>query len=465
MARTYGGVSYFAKVLGVLIVGHFLITLFGNVYSEEGVGYEKGTRSRFVAVLKLQWLMFFLSWIIYRQLMAFFDQPFSLFCTHLKPTSAVVGLWKNRASKALLVFFVLSHLTYLLYYYDGPIQTVLFEVCSICLGIWTHLVFFCFGFFVLNSAVVLFSRYDISQKVFVLLRKNVVIREILWDFQLQAVLALSISVVISMICFFASDHMFIRTAELPIVNLPQKAEGLRIAVLSDLHTGGAVRRDQIAHVVDVTNEMNVDAVFIVGDMTDGTIEQLESKVEPLRHLKSRLGTFMVTGNHDYYFDDAMAWIRLFKSYGIKVLTNSKADLEGICLIGLNDISSGKSGIPNHEMDLFSVINECDTMKPIIVLAHNPASVKHISENNHNFSIDLIISGHTHSGQLFVMLPFVYKMLPYVHGLYHVPIHYAVRGSAILLVSAGTLYQGPPMKMPLYSNIWEVTLHKQRFYDD
>ncbi|KAK0425352.1 hypothetical protein QR680_009155 [Steinernema hermaphroditum] len=287
------------------------------------------------------------------------------------------------------------------------------------------------------------------------------IRLLLWNRQFQAVFSLIVSVCISLVCFMSADYIYVRTAELPISNLSPKAEGLRIAVLSDLHAGGAVHRDQIAHVVDRTNDMNADAVFIVGDMTDGTIEHLESRIEPLRHLRSRLGTFMVTGNHDYYFDDALAWIRLFKSYGIKVLTNSKADLEGICLVGLNDISSGTSGIPSHEMNISSVILECEASKSVIVLSHNPASAKHISESNLSYNgVDLIISGHTHSGQFYVMLPFIYFVLPYVHGLYTVPMKF-VSHNTILLVTAGTLYQGPPMKMPFYSNIWQVTLMAKR----
>ncbi|KAK0425353.1 hypothetical protein QR680_009155 [Steinernema hermaphroditum] len=461
MPRMGCGFLCFLKAAILYVVGHFAISHFGEHFVNKRSGYEKGTCRRFIAILNLQWAMIFCSLVIYRQLMAFFDSPFTLICTYLKPTSLTVEIYRRRVANVLLLFFLLSHLTYFLYYFDGLIQWLLFEISSICLGVWAHLMFFCFGFFALNCVLPFLKGVDCFSNLLEKLARISFIRLLLWNRQFQAVFSLIVSVCISLVCFMSADYIYVRTAELPISNLSPKAEGLRIAVLSDLHAGGAVHRDQIAHVVDRTNDMNADAVFIVGDMTDGTIEHLESRIEPLRHLRSRLGTFMVTGNHDYYFDDALAWIRLFKSYGIKVLTNSKADLEGICLVGLNDISSGTSGIPSHEMNISSVILECEASKSVIVLSHNPASAKHISESNLSYNgVDLIISGHTHSGQFYVMLPFIYFVLPYVHGLYTVPMKF-VSHNTILLVTAGTLYQGPPMKMPFYSNIWQVTLMAKR----
>uniref|UniRef100_A0A1I8A037 Metallophos domain-containing protein n=1 Tax=Steinernema glaseri TaxID=37863 RepID=A0A1I8A037_9BILA len=487
MAGMNGGFPFFVKVVVLYFFGHLAITYLGSFYVHGGVGYEQGTRHRFISILNLQWVMIFCSWLVYRQLMGFFDSPFTLVFTHLKPNSLATESYKRKTSLTLLVIFALAHITYFLYYFDGFLQMFLFEVCSITLGVWTHMVFFSLGFFFLNSTLNILKSFKCCSRFLDRLRRIPFIQFLLWDRHVQVVFSVVVTLVVSLICLFSADYIFIRTAELPIANLPPQAEGLRIAVLSDLHTGGTVRRDEIAKVVDRTNDMNVDAVFIVGDMTDGTVEQLEYDVvdrtndmnvdavfivgdmtdgtveqleydvEPLRHLRSRLGTYMVTGNHDYYFDDAMAWIRLFKSYGIKVLTNSKTDLEGICLIGLNDISSGQSGIPHHEMNISTVITECEPSKPVIVLSHNPASAKHISESNLSYNgVDLIISGHTHSGQFYVMLPFVYLVLPYVHGLYTVPMKF-VSHDATLLVTAGTLYQGPPMKMLLYSNIWEVTL--------
>lgn len=61
------------------------------------------------------------------------------------------------------------------------------------------------------------------------------------------------------------------------------------------------------------------------------------------------------------------------------------------------------------------------------------------------------SGHTHAGQFYTIAPIVYWFLPYFHGLYHVSSH------TQLLVSAGTLYQGSPMKMLFMSELWIISL--------
>jgi predicted MPP superfamily phosphohydrolase len=60
---------------------------------------------------------------------------------------------------------------------------------------------------------------------------------------------------------------------------------------------------------------------IQGDVIDAPRKLIEDRVESLQHLRSRLGTFYVTGNHEYYYGDVDKWFDLFNSYGIKILKN------------------------------------------------------------------------------------------------------------------------------------------------
>jgi predicted MPP superfamily phosphohydrolase len=123
------------------------------------------------------------------------------------------------------------------------------------------------------------------------------------------------------------------------------------------------------------------------------------------------------------------------------------------LVGLQDLSSYKSGIKNTAMNV-TVITQCPSDKSIVVLAHNPAATKKILAfaNKSHYDIDLILSGHTHSGQYYILVPYVYWLLPYFYGLYSIN-----NGLTKLLVSAGTLYQAAPMKMIGKSEIYLLTL--------
>ena len=79
--------------------------------------------------------------------------------------------------------------------------------------------------------------------------------------------------------------------------------GFRIALVSDIHLGPLAGRAHTERIVAMINETEPDLVAIVGDLVDGTVEELGSAAEPLRDLHSREGTFFVTGNHEYFVDD------------------------------------------------------------------------------------------------------------------------------------------------------------------
>ncbi|VDN53977.1 unnamed protein product [Dracunculus medinensis] len=267
--------------------------------------------------------------------------------------------------------------------------------------------------------------------------------------------SINLAVVISLVTFINSDNITIKEITIKLKDLPNNATGLRFALISDLHIGGYVNLDQILMVVHRVNSKDVDAVFIDGDIVDGQRDDISEPFKTMRHiyryLRSKMGTYLVTGNHEYYFGNAIEWLDYFKSIKINVLDNRNVNISGICLAGLNDYSSGRSGITDHKFEIERAIENCDQNSPVIILSHNPASAKEIAFNIRNLRVDLILSGHTHAGQFYTIAPIVYWFLPYFHGLYHVSSH------TQLLVSAGTLYQGSPMKMLFMSELWIISL--------
>lgn len=128
-------------------------------------------------------------------------------------------------------------------------------------------------------------------------------------------------------------------------------------------------------------------------------------------------------------------------------------VKGVCLAGVNDISSEKAGITYHHMDLKKATQRCPKDTSQVVMAHNPASIREflVDHPDELAKVDLVVSGHTHAGQFYVVVPVVYWLLPYFYGLYEVP--FGVQ----LMVTAGSLYQGPPMKMIGMSEVWILEL--------
>lgn len=235
----------------------------------------------------------------------------------------------------------------------------------------------------------------------------------------------------------------------PIKALPEGLEGLRIVQLSDVHIGPTLRADFLKSVVDRVNALSPDLVAITGDLVDGSVAQLAEQVRPLADLKSRYGTFFTTGNHEYY-SGADQWIVFLKSIGIKVLRNEHITLmhrqTPIDIIGVDDWRAGVFG-GGHGHDLPKAVGNREPDQIGILLAHQPKSIFEAAEHH----IDLVLSGHTHGGQIWPFRFMVMLVQPYLEGLYQ----HNERTS--IFVHRGTGYWGIPMRLGVEAEIAEITL--------
>lgn len=118
----------------------------------------------------------------------------------------------------------------------------------------------------------------------------------------------------------------VKRVSIPVDGLPAALDGLTIVQLSDIHVGPTIKRPYIERIVRAVNALEADLVVVTGDVVDGSVKRLREHTAPLGRMQSRHGSFLVTGNHEYYAG-AHAWIDEFRRIGLTVLLNEHVLIE------------------------------------------------------------------------------------------------------------------------------------------
>lgn len=234
----------------------------------------------------------------------------------------------------------------------------------------------------------------------------------------------------------------VKRVTVPLAKLPRAAHGFRIAVVSDIHLGPVLGRGFAERVVDTVNSTQPDLIAVVGDLVDGSVEDLAPAVAPLARLRARHGTFFVTGNHEY-FSGAEPWVAHVRELGLRPLENARVEMGAFDLAGVNDIS-GESH--DDGPDYAKALGDRDRSRAAVLLAHQPVMIHEAVRHG----VDLQLSGHTHGGQLWPG-PFVADAAnPTLAGLERY-------GDTQLYVSRGAGAWGPPVRVGAPSDITVVEL--------
>lgn len=203
--------------------------------------------------------------------------------------------------------------------------------------------------------------------------------------------------------------------DVPLAGLPPGLHGFRIVQLSDIHIGPTIKRDYVQAIVDRVNRLAADLVAITGDTVDGSVEQLRADVAPLAGLRSRHGSYLVTGNHEYYAG-AAAWLAEFERLGLHGLHNRHVviDHNGARLVvaGVTDYTAGAFD-PAQASDPAAALAGSPAGLPRLLLAHQPRSANAVAAAG----ADLQLSGHTHGGQFWPWNFFVPLQQPFTAGLH------------------------------------------------
>jgi predicted MPP superfamily phosphohydrolase len=232
-----------------------------------------------------------------------------------------------------------------------------------------------------------------------------------------------------------ANHFGVSKIEIPMDALKQDVAVMHIP---DVHIGHHRGKDYLAKIVAETNRCKPDIVLINGDLVDSNVALLPDVLSPLSDFKAPV--YFTGGNHEKYVDTERA-LELIKKYGVRILHNEVVDTHGIYLVGLDYMNPDEKTFDMHPSDDKRTIkNVLPTIplkddQPSVLMHHSPVGVQYVSAKG----IDLMLSGHTHAGQMFpgtLLAPFFF---PFIKGLYQ-------EGSTKVLVSQGAGTYGPRMRL-------------------
>jgi len=329
------------------------------------------------------------------------------------------GLWLKIVLGILSVSFLAASL--LAWRYTGPAVRAMYKVAAVWLGLLSFLV-----------AAAVSSWFVLGVTRAAGLHAN---------FHFIVEVLFSISVAAGVYGVFNAGWTRITRTTVRLTNLPDAWRGRKAALISDLHLGHVRDGSFLRRIVTEVRREKPDAVFIAGDLYDGTAIDARRAAAPLSQLTPPHGVYFVAGNHEQFGDDSK-YLHAVESAGVRVLRNEKVEADGLQIVGVPYRHA------THTAHFASVLHGIglDRERASILLTHAPDHPQ-VAEQA---GVSLQLSGHTHVGQFIPwswMARRIYRQ--FVYGLSRV-------GKMQVFTSSGAGTWGPPLR--LGSNPEIVILH-------
>ncbi len=242
-------------------------------------------------------------------------------------------------------------------------------------------------------------------------------------------------------------HLMINRLTIPVPQLPESFAGMKIAFIADTHVGPFLSTGYLRQVVDKVNALGADLIALGGDYVHRESKYVAPAALELARLSAPLGVFSILGNHDYYAGRILTLAEFAKNH-IPCLVNSGQRItrgtESFWLAGVDDLCRGN---PQPEMALQGV----RPGEAIIMLSHSPDVAETLDDDR----VGLMLSGHTHGGQ--VRLPLIgCPIIPsqygqkYASGLVKAP-----KTNCFVTRGVGTIF--PPVRLNCPPEISLLTL--------
>ncbi len=315
----------------------------------------------------------------------------------------------------------------------GAIILTLSEMHSILFGYVIYL----FLLFVLYDVVLLVVR-KINKTAFEWIERC----------SLNGLLIFFLSVLVAVYGYYNSFDTKVTDYTVTIAKSQNGLENLKIVMISDTHMGTAIKKEELDQLVNTINSMDADIICLGGDIIDENTpkELITYTYQACGRLRSKYGTFFIIGNHELYMEQNYLQIaKGFERYGVKALLDETYLVEDkFYVAGRLDYDLVREGGTRKSVD--QILEGIDRSLPVIMLDHQPEEY----EEAKNAGVDLLLSGHTHNGQLYPGNYIILLGNEYGYG-------YREDGTLNTIVSSGVGTWGFAMRVGSRSEIVQVFL--------
>ena len=317
--------------------------------------------------------------------------------------------------------------------FDGGIQQVISFVGSCWMGVFAYLLLF----FLASDVIILLVR------LLRVMPANVLERVRIAAGAAATVLALLVS------AYGIYNASRVKTIAYDVQISESPASALTIALITDVHLGAVGSESRLEKIVEEINAMEADMVCIAGDFFDTdyrSINDPEKAIQTLKQINAPYGIYACLGNHDAG-STLGSMEELMQRAGIHLLKDQYVTLEDqLILAGRLDPSpiGGTGKLRRGEMS--DVLSGASENLPVVVLDHNPINVE-----TYRSEADLVLSGHTHRGQIFPGSLVTNAMYAVDYG------YYRTSNGVQAIVSSGAGTWGLPMRVGTHCEVVKINL--------
>ncbi len=218
---------------------------------------------------------------------------------------------------------------------------------------------------------------------------------------------------------------------------------LKVLMVSDIHISETIGNRFINRLVHLSNEVNPDIIFLAGDVLDNSIDPyLKHNIgETLAGLTAPMGVYAVLGNHEYYGNDIPIFIEEMNEINVEVIVDEVVNYHDLFyIVGRKDYSD------QYRKAIAELTSDLDHNKPIFLIDHQPREFDEVSAAG----VDLMVSGHTHKGQLFPGNLITNAIYENHHG-------HLLKDRLHTVVSSGYGIWGPPFRLGSRSEVVEINI--------
>ena len=263
--------------------------------------------------------------------------------------------------------------------------------------------------------------------------------------------AITVIAVAVLLCAWGVRNAFgpatVVEVKVPVKNATPELKKLRIVLASDIHAGVIIGPKEVHRMAEQIEGLKPDLILLPGDIVDRSADDIMHLVDAFKEFKAPLGVFGTTGNHEYYagLDGALAFC---KAAGIRMLMNEMVELpNGLVIAGIEDRTA--LAMHRHRPTVKEFLADVPPDKPVILMDHQPETHEALAAGD--AGADLVVSGHTHGGQLWPFTLLTRSTYRFHHG------YYSLDGKGHIIISDGIGNWGPPMRIDAPPEVVLITL--------